>query len=201
MNETFSPNKYFLGDPAIVLPNKIYHGIWGQQHGHQNGKYTIYDNDFIVHNTYSGDGTFFDTKNRSYVIESGMIGLVSYDLIEDKTLIKNNGHVFDFTEQLEDVSCERFQFIYSAGIFCVRCNKKVIMINTKIESDFNSDEEEIESAHSKEENGEQNEDISVNQNINDNSEEEIENEEDTNEINNTVILEKKRLFLKKKRFL
>jgi hypothetical protein len=196
MDETLSPGKYFLGDPCTVLPNKIYHGIWGQEYSHQNGKYTIYDKDFVVHNTYSGDGTFYDTKNRTYVIESGMIGLVDYDLIEDKTLIKNNGHVYDFTGII--------QFTYNAGIFCVRCNKKVILINTKMEDDFNSDEEEIESEHSKEghgENIEQTEDIGVNQNINDISEdndsifeEELENEEDTEEI----ILEKKRLFFKKR---
>lgn len=208
MDETVSLGKYFLGDPCNVLPNKIYHGIWGQEYGHQNGKYTVYDKDFVVHNTYSGDGTFYDTKSRSYIIESGMIGLVDYDLIEDKTLIKNNGHVFDFTEQI--------QFTYNAGIFCVRCNKKVIMINTKIEGDFNSDEEEIESDHSNEEhykNNDHNEDNEENQGhcvnmINSNSEdddsiieEELENEEDTEnaeEINDSNILDKKRLFFKKR---
>ena len=241
MDETLSHGKYFLGDPCTVLPNKIYHGIWGQQYGHQNGKYTIYDKDFVVHNTYSGDGTFFDTKNRNYVIESGMVGLVAYDLIEDKTLIKNAGHVFDFSEEI--------QFTYNAGIFCMRCNKKVIMINTKIEGDFNSDEEEIESEHSKEEHEENNEqnnhlngvfrklpqpsvspaaphpgysisedrrdgDIqallgaaeSIKDDMNDSNsedndsiiEEDLENEDDTDEINDSIILEKKRLFFKKR---
>ena len=224
MDETLMSGKYFLGDPTTVLPNKIYHGIWGQEYSHQNGKYTIYDKDFVVHNTYSGDGTFYDTKNRTYVIESGMIGLVDYELIEDKTLIKNNGHVFDFTGEI--------QFTYNAGIFCVRCNKKVIMINTKIDGDFNSDEEEIESEHSKEghgvfrklhtpaaphpgqallgaaeENIEQNEqsehiNVSIKDDMNDSNsedndsiiEEDLENEDDTDEI----ILEKKRLFFKKR---
>jgi len=207
MDETLSPGKYFLGDPTTVLPNKIYHGIWGQQYGHQNGKYTIYDKDFVVHNTYSGDGTFYDTKNRTYVIESGMIGLVDYDLIEDKSLIKNNGHVFDFVGII--------QFTYNAGIFCVRCNKKVILINTKMEGDFNSDEEEIESEHSKEghnehtqeddkqndqQNDEQNENIK--HDMNDSSSEEndsiIEEDDENEEINDSIILEKKRLFFKKR---
>jgi hypothetical protein len=137
MNETLNPNKYFLGDPSLVLPNKIYHGIWGEQYDFQNGKYTIYDNDFVVHNTYSGDGIFIDTKKRLYVVESGMIGLVSYDLIDDKNSIKNYGHIFEFSEPIN--------FIYNKGIFCIRCNKKVIMINTKIDEELNSDEEEIES--------------------------------------------------------
>lgn len=206
MDETLSPGKYFLGDPATILPNKIYHGIWGQQYGHQNGKYTIYDKDFVVHNTYSGDGTFFDTKNRSYVIESGMIGLLNYDLIEDKTLIKNNGHVYDFVGII--------QFTYNSGIFCVRCNKKVILINTKMEGDFNSDEEEIESEHSKEEHNEYNEHTqeddkqndeqneNIKDDMNDTSSEEndsiIEEDDENEEINDSMILEKKRLFFKKR---
>jgi hypothetical protein len=134
MNEILLPGKYYLGDPSNVLPSRIYNGIWGNLYNFENGKYTIYDTDFVVHNTHYGDNIFKDTKNRSYTINSGMIGLVDVRLIEDITNVKNNGHIFTFHSKIN--------FIYDAGLFYIKSDKKYISIDTRNDEEYNSDFEE-----------------------------------------------------------
>jgi len=136
MNETLRPGKYFLGDPSLVLPSKIYIGIWGNIYDYTNGKYNIWDKDYCVHNTHYGDGTYKDTLNRKYYVESGLLGLVPIELIEDINLCKNIGYIYEFKKPV--------YFLYDAGIFIVRSNKKFIKIDTQnVEEYDESDDEHI----------------------------------------------------------
>lgn len=141
MNEILRPGKYYLGDPFTVLHPKILKGIWGDVYDFANGKFVIDDHDFVVHNTHNGDGILKDTKNRSYNIENGMIALIHVDLIEEN-LKNKNGHLFEFKNKIH--------FVYDAGIFYIKSNKKYIQIDTRNLDEYDSDFEE----HCENENGE-----------------------------------------------
>lgn len=135
MNETIKPSTYFLGDPIKVLPNKIINGIWSDVYDLKNGKFEFNNTDFVVFNTHYGDGNFKDTKNRSYKIENGLIALVDLNLIENKNIKLNKiGNIFQFKDEIN--------FIYDAGIFIIRSNKKFIKIDTRNKEEYNSDFEE-----------------------------------------------------------
>ena len=133
MNELLRPGKYYLGDPINVLPSSIYNGIWGNLYDFKNGKYIIYDTDFAVHNTHYGDNIYTDTKNRSYTVNTGMIALIDIKLIENINEVKNNGHIFNFSNKVN--------FIYDAGLFYIKSGKKYICIDT-INKEYNSDFED-----------------------------------------------------------
>lgn len=134
MNENLMPGQYFLGDPTLVLPNKILIGIWENEYKCSNGKFNIYGTHFVVHNTHNGDGIYHDTKNRKYIVDSGIIGLVNIKLIDDINLCKNNGYIFNFTKSIN--------FIYDAGIFIIKSEKKYIKIDTQNLEIYDSDNEE-----------------------------------------------------------
>lgn len=135
MNEILIPGKYFLGDPSLVLPEKIYIGIFGNIYNYSNGKYNILGKEICLHTTHYGDGKFIDTRNRIYNIESGLIGLIPLELIENINLCKNNGHIFKFSKKV--------YFVYDAGLFIIKSDKKYIKINTQNIEEYNeSDEEE-----------------------------------------------------------
>ena len=133
MNEILLKGKYFLGDTSI-LPTKILVGMWDNLYNFRNGKYDVNNYEFAAHTTHSGDGTFKDTKNRSYYISSGFIGLININLIENINECKNIGHIFNF---IQDV-----HFIYDAGIFYIKSGKKYIQINTINLDYYDSDNED-----------------------------------------------------------
>ena len=186
MNETVRAGKYYLGDPSSLLPSSIYNGIWGDLYGYQNGKYSINDTDFVVHNTSSGDGIFKDSKNRSYDIKSGTIALIDESIIvkndkNDKNG-KNDSHIFNFESDV--------RFIYTGGIFYIKSNKKIIIIDTRsdeIDSELeefceNSEGEKIKDFQNESDNSDKSEDGIISD----------DNESDNEEISPT------RSFFKKK---
>lgn len=128
------PGKYYLGDPSEALPSKIYIGIWGNLYNFNNGKFNINSVDVAFHNTHNGDNIFKDTKNRSYNIKTGVIGLIHVDLIEDIKSCKKHGHIFNFEKKVN--------FIYDAGMFYIKSGKKYIHIDTRNLDDYNSDMED-----------------------------------------------------------
>jgi hypothetical protein len=145
MNETIQAGTYYLGDPCYALEDKDYTGIWGNIHKYRNGAYKINGYDFIVHSTFYGDGTYLDTKGRSYYVDSGTIALIDMNIIEKKDKLRL-GHVFKFNKNVN--------FIYDAGFFFVKSGKKYIKINTRgidNESDEDDDEhclnDEFENVH------------------------------------------------------
>ena len=140
MNEILPSGKYYLGDPTLVLHEKIILGIWGNLYCYSNGKFNIYGVDCAIHQTHKGDGTFTDAKNRKYQIISGVLSLVNVELIEDIELANLNGHVFEFENKVN--------FIYDAGLFIIKSGKKIIRIDTRDMNIYDSDyEEHCENEH------------------------------------------------------
>lgn len=141
MNETIKAGKYYLGDPVQALPEKYSIGIWGNEYGYSSGKINISGFDMVVHNTHNGDGIYKDTRDRTYKITSGTIGLIPIDLLpyEINTLY---GHIFEFNQNVS--------FIYDAGIIYIKSGKKYISIDTRNMDEYDSEYE----VHYENENGE-----------------------------------------------
>jgi len=135
MNEELAAGRYYIGDPCHVLKDEIYTRIWGAIYDYKEGKFAINGHDFIVHSTHGGDGTFYDHKQRKYVVESGMIAAISMELVdpsEEKIKeCKKNGIIITFHTP--------FQFIYDAGIFYIQSYKNFIEINTRNEEEYLSE--------------------------------------------------------------
>jgi hypothetical protein len=135
MNEELPAGRYYIGDPCNALKDEIYTRIWGAIYDYKEGKFTINDNDFLVHSTHGGDGTFYDHRKRKYIVKSGMISVISMELIdssEEKLKeCKINGIIITFNTP--------FQFIYDAGIFYIQSDKKFIEINTRNEEEYLSE--------------------------------------------------------------
>ena len=136
MNEIVRPGKYYLGDPSFVLNEELYYEKYGDIYNYQNGKYDLLNNNinFVVHKTHYGDGIYEDTKHRKYNITSGLIGLVHESMIEDFTVAKKNGVIFNFFDKVN--------FIYNGGIFTIKSGRFIIEINTKNEEEYDSENEE-----------------------------------------------------------
>ena len=137
MNETVNPGKYYLGDPIFALDETTYHEIYGDIFNYENGKFDLKNNDqnMIVHKTHYGDGTFFDTKKRKYIIETGLIALIPISMI-DKSMLdasKKHGVLFSFDNFI--------RFLYHGGLFTIRSSKKIIEIDTRNEEEYDSQEE------------------------------------------------------------
>ncbi len=133
MNTILPPGKYYIGDPCFGLSEYDHHNLWGDEHEYKNGKYDLKNNKkfFAVHNTHWGDGKFYDTKNRKYIIESGMLSIMHIDLVENIENSKKKGNFFHFLEKIN--------FIYNAGRFYIKSGRFIIEINTINEEEYESD--------------------------------------------------------------
>ncbi len=138
MEETLIRGTYYLGDPSYVLDEELYYDILGEKHKFEPGKYDLKNDDtfMVLHNTHNGDGTFLDTKQRKYKVESGMIALVPKKIINDEKLeiAKKNGKVFNFPNKVK--------FFYDAGIFYIKSGHFIIKINTINDDEYESEHEE-----------------------------------------------------------
>ena len=181
MNETLPPDKYYLGDPSYVLNNILYYEILGDIYHFKNGKYDLLNNDkfIVMHNTSNGDGIYYDTKNRRYSVESGLIALVPVTLIDNENIsnAKKFGSIFNFEKIIE--------FTYHKGFFTIKSGKYIIEINTinKDEYDSDSDDDIMEESKKK-----------LLRNDDDDSSLEGSCEEDNNDDDDTLLLNKKGKF-------
>lgn len=78
---TVPAGTYFLGDPCYAIPEQDWMPLLescgyfadravGEVHGHQ----------VLAFGTRWGDGTYYDTDEREYSVDAGLIGLVPQDL-------------------------------------------------------------------------------------------------------------------------
>ncbi len=80
MFDTLPAGKYFFGDPSFVCSNQVYHYYWGEIYKYEPGLHTILDKPFWIFPAICGDGIYKDNEKHTYLVDSGMIGLVSMDL-------------------------------------------------------------------------------------------------------------------------
>lgn len=71
---------FYVGDPCYVLPDEIYHGIWGDKYNFEDGLIETPEGNWLVHGTAYGDG-YYD----GYPVDSGTLSVIPAELIaEDK---------------------------------------------------------------------------------------------------------------------
>jgi len=98
--------KYFIGDLCYVLSSK-----WDEVcdltiSGHKclEGKFTLSDGtEFAMFGTAYGDGYYHDQEDNGYPVDSGSIGCVLFDKIDDidKEYLERSGTVLDIPNDFE----------------------------------------------------------------------------------------------------
>jgi hypothetical protein len=141
ISATYPAGKYYIGDVCYALDKKVYHNQWGKTYNYKPGTYVLSFNGnqqalTLAHTKY-GDGVFVDDINKDvYNVDSGLIGIVPWDLCSPKN-IKNNqikgGH---FIESITPI-----EFKSQDGIFVIgyNDNRNMIIIDTQCEDDDNEE--------------------------------------------------------------
>jgi len=75
---------YYIGDICYVLDDIIYDHTFGG-HGYESGMYQSDLGQFLVSNTYAGDGCYRGSDGFDYAVDAGIIGIVSESLVHTKT--------------------------------------------------------------------------------------------------------------------
>ena len=89
---------FYVGDPCYVLPDEIYHGIWGDKYNFEDGLIETPEGNWLVHGTAYGDGCY--GENGEYPVDSGTLSVIPAHLIaEDKAKdALRLGRIFPGTE-------------------------------------------------------------------------------------------------------
>lgn len=85
--EIKSEKGFYIGDICYVLGQRLYHEVWGDKYGFNDGTFTDPDTGFqvAVAGSAYGDGTYTGSDGTEYPVDAGNIGLVPLELVEDKT--------------------------------------------------------------------------------------------------------------------
>ena len=92
--------KYYVGDLGKVLSKRKYYGILGKYNW--RGGFYSKDSSFMMTDSTDGDGELSDNEGNTYAIDSGSIGVCSFDLIDSEKLkeLNGNGHIFSFDREV-----------------------------------------------------------------------------------------------------
>lgn len=76
--------RYYLGDPSHVIPRTLWNELMRSDSNLDEGVLAEINGLFLVSfGTAYGDGVYEDQSGRSYPVDSGLIGVISEELIED----------------------------------------------------------------------------------------------------------------------
>ena len=123
MFDTIPAGKYFFGDPSLVCSNQIFHYYWGEVNRYEPGLYIILDKPFFIFPAICGDGYYKDNEKNTYLVDSGMIGLVSIDLCSNISDTLINYQLFNFKNGVV--------FHHLNGIFEIISSDFHIQLNTQ----------------------------------------------------------------------
>ena len=73
---------FYIGDICYVLDDRLYHGVWGDQHGFVDGTFKDPDTglEVAVAGTAYGDGRYLGSDGAEFPVDAGVIGLVPLEL-------------------------------------------------------------------------------------------------------------------------
>lgn len=91
----FPAGEYYIGDLCYVLPDELYHGVWGDKFGYETGYFTDGKNAFAMHHTSWGDGSYEDEEGNKYSVDAGIIGIAPAALLKSRN---EPGRFITFTE-------------------------------------------------------------------------------------------------------
>ena len=130
--------RYFIGDICYALSDCIIHEIWGEKFNFIDGLYTHQKGTFVMGRAMYGHGDYPGTDGRLYAVDSGIVGMVSWDLVDlkDEKQLCKLGSVHEFSEIVYFCNAKEGRFVISSGKV-----KLVIDTAPKVYVDFGSDEE------------------------------------------------------------
>ena len=129
-----STKGFYIGDICYVLSDEVYHRFWGDRHNYEDGVLTDPESGFrfAVNRTAYGDGTYADEYGHEYPVDSGVIGLVPLELVNDMQKAHDLGVVIE----KPGVAC----FYSEDGVFTITTpSNETHIIDTNYESDYESD--------------------------------------------------------------
>ena len=105
--------RYFIGDICYALSDFVYNEIWGDNFGFREGLYNHQKGTFVMGRAMYGNGDYLGTDGRVYAIDSGIVGMVSWDLVDNKDC--KSGSVHEFSESIYFCITGEGHFIFSSG--------------------------------------------------------------------------------------
>lgn len=130
---------YYIGDPCYIFDES-----WNRlldEHDYFIDDDRIYNVDghlCCMGNTAYGDGTYYDTFNRQYCVDSGMLGILPIEClnIDNKKTVDyiNKSDYMHIVEFVSDFECDIID-----GIFVF----DNIVINTNIEDEYYDEDDEF----------------------------------------------------------
>jgi len=99
---------YYIGDVYSVLGVNDYDNSLGAS-GYANGLYKKNNNIMLVGSTFDSEGIYLGSDNHEYLVDSGIIGITSKDLIKNK--ISTHGKFYTFPDGVYvDIDYGKFTF-------------------------------------------------------------------------------------------
>lgn len=85
--EIRSEKGFYIGDICYVLGERLYHGVWGDKYGFNDGTFTDPETGLqvAVAGTAYGDGTYTGSDGTEYPVDAGNIGLVPLELVAERS--------------------------------------------------------------------------------------------------------------------
>lgn len=99
---------YYVGDLCYALHSDIYDNVFGGE-AYERGLYSKGNSFFLVDGTSCGDGEYEDDHGRKYLVDAGIIGICSQDLIDRKNPSVRGGQMITFKNP--------FQILFKEGKF------------------------------------------------------------------------------------
>lgn len=125
---------YYIGDLCYALYDNIYDKVFGG-HGYDCGFYSRRpDSFFMVDGTTHGDGDYTGSDGHHYLVDAGIIGICSADLIDTNNTSIGGGKIHTFTEPVE--------IRFRGGCFYFHSGYEALEINTQGWDDDADDEED-----------------------------------------------------------
>lgn len=132
---TLPAGTYYIGDICYVLDDVVYESVFGET-GYEEGLYMKDSKKFfLVGQTSWGDGEFSGSDGCKYLVDAGVIGIVSEELISsdpDSGKDTDGGKVYTFLTPVV-VTMEK-------GIFTFESKDIYLRINTGYEHEDEDDE-------------------------------------------------------------
>lgn len=130
--DVISKEGFYIGDICYALSDEVYHGIWGDEHHFEDGKFEDHSGiGFAVGSTAYGDGVYTGTDGFDYGVDVGVIGIVPLELVKKDVDGLGTVHRVPGTA--------RYQFENGVFDFTLPDGKK-IHIETEYDEDDESDE-------------------------------------------------------------
>jgi hypothetical protein len=118
---------YYIGDLCYALYENIYDNVFGG-HGYDSGFYSKGGAFFMVSVTAYGDGDYIGSDGHHYLVDAGIIGICSADLIDPKNPSVSGGKIHTFTQP---VKCS-----FAHGAFHFISGYNVLSINTEATDEY-----------------------------------------------------------------